>query len=212
MRILGVLSTCALFLCLIASSPGYAQQRQNDKPQVPDASKPQAQEEQKPKDNDRMKDQEKAQTKEDKKAQKEEEKNAKREEKRQQDEMNAGRQENRQHPEANRPEDKQQREQHQASNRPDMARNDHRGGGRHIPDDQFRAHFGRQHTFHVQRTQIVNVSQPVIVYGGYSFQLVETWPAEWSYDDDCYIDYVDDQYYLFDVLHPGIRIAVIVVS
>ena len=72
--------------------------------------------------------------------------------------------------------------------------------------------FGREHHFHVDRTRVVNVSQPVVVYGGYSFQLVDAWPAEWSYDDDCYIDYVDDGYYLFDVRHPGIRIAVFVVE
>lgn len=84
--------------------------------------------------------------------------------------------------------------------------------GKRIPDDRFRSNFGRQHHFHVDRTRIVNVSQPVVVYGGYSFQLVDAWPADWSYDDDCYIDYVDDGYYLFDVMHPGIRIAVFVIE
>lgn len=81
-----------------------------------------------------------------------------------------------------------------------------------IPEDQFRAHFGREHHFHVDRTRVVNQSQPVVVYEGYSFQLVDPWPAEWSYDDDCYIDYVDDGYYLFDVAHPGIRIAVVIMG
>lgn len=84
--------------------------------------------------------------------------------------------------------------------------------GKHIPDGKFRAHFGRQHTFRVQRTQVINVSQPVVVYGGYSFQLVEAWPADWGFDDNCYIDYVDGEYFLFDVLHPSIRIAVFVVG
>ena len=58
----------------------------------------------------------------------------------------------------------------------------------------------------------MNVSQPIVVYGGYQFQLVDAWPADWSYDDDCYIDYVDDGYYLFDVMHPGMRIAVFVIE
>jgi hypothetical protein len=84
--------------------------------------------------------------------------------------------------------------------------------GKRIPDDRFRSNFGRQHHFHVERSRVVNVSQPVVVYGGYSFQLVDAWPADWSYDDDCYIDYVDDGYYLFDVMHPGMRIAVFVVE
>ena len=28
---------------------------------------------------------------------------------------------------------------------------------------------------------------------------------------NCYIDYIDGEYFLFDLLHPGIRIAVFVV-
>jgi hypothetical protein len=84
--------------------------------------------------------------------------------------------------------------------------------GRHIPDQQFRTSFGQQHRFHVRREQIVNSPQPVIVYGGYNFQLMEPWPSEWSYDDDVYIDYVDDGYYLFDPIHPSFRIAVFVIE
>jgi hypothetical protein len=64
----------------------------------------------------------------------------------------------------------------------------------------------------VQRNEIVNVQQPVIVYGGYSWELAEPWPSDWSYDDDCYIDEDDGEYFLFDVMHPGIRIAVFIVG
>ena len=86
--------------------------------------------------------------------------------------------------------------------------------GRRIPEDRFRASFGREHHFHVDRDRIYNQQQPVIVYGGYSFQLVDVWPADWAYTDDCYIDYDDvaDQYYLYDAYHPGLRIAVIVIE
>ena len=37
-------------------------------------------------------------------------------------------------------------------------------------------------------------------------------PAEWTYDDDCYVDYVDGEYFLFDLRHPGVRIALMVVE
>jgi flagellar motor protein MotB len=84
-----------------------------------------------------------------------------------------------------------------------------RGGGR-IPDDKFRAHFGRQHTFKVQKNTIVG-GQPRFQYGGYSFTLVDAWPAGWAYTDDCYVDYVDGEYFLFDLLHPGVQIALVVV-
>jgi hypothetical protein len=101
----------------------------------------------------------------------------------------------------------------------DHADRDHEGRpasaqqhGQRIPEDKFRAHFGREHHFHVERARVVNQSQPVVMYEGYSFEMVDPWPADWSYDDDCYIDYVDNDYYLFDVAHPGIRIAVIVLG
>ena len=93
-------------------------------------------------------------------------------------------------------------------------RSEGRGRGRHIPDDRFRASFGREHHFHVDRDRVYNQQQPVVVYGGYSFQLVDTWPSDWAYTDDCYIDYddVDAQYYLYDAYHPGMRIAVFVIE
>jgi hypothetical protein len=78
-----------------------------------------------------------------------------------------------------------------------------------IPDDKFRAHFGRSHTFRAQ-TVIVQ-GRPQFQYGGYSFTLVDPWPVGWAYSDDCYIDYIDGEYFLFDLLHPGVRIAVTVV-
>jgi DNA mismatch repair ATPase MutL len=82
----------------------------------------------------------------------------------------------------------------------------------HIPDQKFHAQFGRSHTFHPSRPVVVQGGQQGIVYGGYSFVFVDAWPAEWSYDDDCYVDYVDGEYFVFDVLHPGVRIALFVVE
>jgi hypothetical protein len=82
------------------------------------------------------------------------------------------------------------------------------GKGGHIPDDKFRAHFGRSHTF-AARTVIVS-GQPQFQYSGYTFELVDPWPQGWAYTDDCYIDYIDGEYFLFDLLHPGVRIAVTV--
>jgi hypothetical protein len=84
------------------------------------------------------------------------------------------------------------------------------GKGGHIPDDKFRANFGRSHTFVVQRTTVVQ-GQSGFVYGGYSFGFVDPWPADWAYTDDCYVDYIDGEYFLFDLLHPGVRIALFVV-
>jgi len=80
----------------------------------------------------------------------------------------------------------------------------------HIPDDKFHAQFGRSHTFVVQRPVVVE-GGPGFFYGGYSFVFVDPWPSDWDYADDCYVDYIDGEYFLFDLRHPGMRIAVMVV-
>ena len=91
-----------------------------------------------------------------------------------------------------------------------QASNAHPGGKNgHIPDDKFRAHFGRGHTFNAKT--VIVAGQPQFSYGGYTFELVDAGPVAWAYTDDCYIDYIDGEYFLFDLLHPDIRIAVFVV-
>lgn len=84
-----------------------------------------------------------------------------------------------------------------------------RGGGGHIPDDKFRSSFGRQHTFVVNRP--TSGGQPQFQYGGYSFNVIDAWPADWSYSDQVYVDYVDGQYFLYDLAHPGVTVAIVVV-
>jgi hypothetical protein len=103
------------------------------------------------------------------------------------------------------------REQGQAQNQS----NDHAQGnmgrrGGHIPDDKFRASFGRQHTFKVQRLAVAE-GQSTFQYGGYSFALIDVWPTGWAYTDDCYVDFIDGDYYLIDLVHPDIRLAIVVV-
>ena len=81
--------------------------------------------------------------------------------------------------------------------------------GQRIPDDKFRANFGRQHTFRVQ-TQVVQ-GQPRFQYSGYWFSLANPWPGDWAYTDDCYVDYIDGEYVLIDLRHPGVEIPLVVV-
>jgi hypothetical protein len=79
-------------------------------------------------------------------------------------------------------------------------------GGR-IPEDRFRANFGRQHTFQVGRPVIV-AGAPRFQYGGYWFVIVQPWPVGWAYTDVVYIDYIDGGYYLLSPVHPGIQISI----
>jgi DNA mismatch repair ATPase MutL len=77
-----------------------------------------------------------------------------------------------------------------------------------IPPEKFQSNFGSQHRFHVHQLADGRRFQ----HGGYWFELVEVWPADWSYDDDCYIEEDADDYYIVDLFHPGVRISVIVVE
>jgi hypothetical protein len=76
---------------------------------------------------------------------------------------------------------------------------------RHVPDEKFRAQIGREHHFHVARSEDRRIS-----YGGYYFTYGEAWPSGWDYNDDVYIDYGDGQYYLIDLRHPGVRLLLVV--
>jgi len=78
--------------------------------------------------------------------------------------------------------------------------------GQKIPDDKFRSHFGRQHTFRVKTTVVEG--QRRFQYRGYWFALANPWPGDWAYTDDCYIDYIDGECVLIDLLHPEVEIPV----
>jgi hypothetical protein len=79
-----------------------------------------------------------------------------------------------------------------------------------IPDAQFHAHFGREHTFRVGHPVIVE-GHPRFQYGGYWFGFGEPWPVGWAYTDDVYVDFIDGQYYLIDPVHPGVRLVLNIV-
>jgi len=113
---------------------------------------------------------------------------------------------------------KQQKEQaKRENNRPPQEQNAPRDNhkqagaqskGQRIPPEKFRASFGREHHFRVARRSEDRRFQ----FGGYWFEVVEVWPAGWSFDDDCYIEEDGDDYYLVDIVHPEIRVLVVVVS
>jgi len=90
-----------------------------------------------------------------------------------------------------------------------------RGGyrGYRIPQERFRAHFGREHWFRVHTVPVVVVGgHPRFQYGGFWFSMVDPWPEYWSHTwyetDDVYVDYVNDGYYMYNRRHPGVAIAI----
>jgi hypothetical protein len=82
------------------------------------------------------------------------------------------------------------------------------GHGR-IPDDRFRASFGRGHTFHVNRSDFAGGSRR-FQYGGFWFAMVNPWPAAWLYTDNVYVDYINGGYFLCDPVHPGVYLSITV--
>jgi Ni/Co efflux regulator RcnB len=85
--------------------------------------------------------------------------------------------------------------------------NDRHEEHRRIKEEHFRRRFGREHHFAVRHVTVVE-GRPRFAYGGYRFAIVQPWPVGWAYADDVYIDLIDGEYYLFNLRHPGVRVAV----
>jgi hypothetical protein len=113
--------------------------------------------------------------------------------------------------------EKRQKEQtKKEKNRPSEQTTSEAGGnkpqtskkGQRIPPEKFHATFGREHRFKVA----ARPDERRFQYGGYWFEVVEVWPAGWSFDDECYLEDDGDDYYLVDFVHPEMRVLVIVVT
>jgi Ni/Co efflux regulator RcnB len=103
-----------------------------------------------------------------------------------------------------------QEERHDERHDEHVEKRDEHVAQRRIADEHFRSRFGRDHHFAVRHVTVVG-GERRFAYGGYNFAFGQPWPSGWRYTDDCYIDFVDGAYYLFNVRHPGVRIAVNVV-
>jgi hypothetical protein len=90
-----------------------------------------------------------------------------------------------------------------------------RGGynGYRIPQERYRSYFGPQHWFRISgRPFMAYGGYPRFQYEGYWITLLDPWPEYWSNDwydnDDVYIDYGNDGYYMFNRRDPGVAIAI----
>lgn len=85
-------------------------------------------------------------------------------------------------------------------------------GGYCVPEPQFRRHFGDLNTFRLRARPVIYGGYPRFRYNGFWILIVDPWPEfwleDWYLDDDLYIDYRLDGYYLFSRRHPGISLAV----
>ena len=218
-----LLSTGVLILLLGAVVPAFAQERHEEEAKAPkqaEQAKPEKQakpaKEQQPKSQQHQaKQQQQGQQKQEKaqqqqakgqeKQQKAQQQQAKGQEKQQKAEQPKAM--SRQEGSSPRP---QRTAQDEARQRAEPAlRLSARGQGR-IPDDRFRANFGRGHEFRIGSPTMVD-GYSRFQYGGFWFGFVQPWPDGWYYTDDVYIDYIDGEYFVLNPYYPGVRIAISVV-
>ena len=197
MKIIGFTSTAILSLLLGIAAPAYAQHEQQgekqDHPQQQESkhgqAKPQQQQAQQQQRQDRNNRQQQAQQRGNERSQRTQER---------------------------------QRVQHSAwqQHRSQRWDSDHRNwqqrGGYHgyrIPDDRYRGYFGQDHGFRIYGLPFMVVGgYPRFQYQGYWINLVDPWPDYWGNDwydnDDVYVAYVDNGYYLYNRRYPNVGLAI----
>ena len=120
------------------------------------------------------------------------------------------------------PAQEQQRVQHSAwqQHRSQHWESDHRnwqqrGGyrGYRIPDDRYREYFGQGHGFRIYGLPFQLVGgYPRFRHQGYWLSAVDPWPEYWGNDwydnDDVYVTYEDNGYYLYNRGYPNVGIAI----
>lgn len=78
------------------------------------------------------------------------------------------------------------------------------GQSARIPDDRYKANFGREHTFRVSQAEYGNRR---FQYGGYWFGFAGAWPSNWLYTQNVFVVDIGGVYYLCNPTYPGVNIA-----
>lgn len=238
MNAIGITSTAILSLLLGIAVPAYAQDQQGEKHREPEKQSPPEkqgkQQEAKPEQRqEQAKQQDHAQQpqRQDQNKQQDHAKQPQRQDQnkpQQRAEQQQQNQNNQQHAQQQRGNEQPRRtqEQHRVQqsawqdHRSQRWDSDHRtwqqrGGynGYRIPDDRYRGYFGQDHGFRIYGLPFMVVGgYPRFQYEGYWISLVDPWPEYWGNDwydnDDVYVAYVDNGYYLYNRRYPNVGIAI----
>jgi hypothetical protein len=120
------------------------------------------------------------------------EKPAKQEEKNAQENRNA------------KPEEKNTRQEQQRTPEAKPGKQERHASAGRIPDDRYKANFGREHSFRVSEGDYRNHR---FQYGGYWFGFAAPWPSNWLYTQDVYVVEIGGVYYLCNPVYPGVNVA-----
>jgi hypothetical protein len=225
MKRIGVLGTAALLLLLGSSASAYARQEQHEQEAKPE-SKPEAKPENKPEAKPAKQEEAKPAKQEAAKPEKQQEgqpakqeasKPVKQEQTKPAKQEAAAKPEKQQEAKGQPAQAKSNVQQHaqrtpaeeQKQRAVPALRLSVRGSAR-IPDDRFRANFGREHEFVISQPEMVG-GYSRFQYGGFWFGFVQPWPVGWYYTDDVYVDYIDGGYYLYNPYYPDARVSISVV-
>ena len=180
MKLVGIIGTAVLSLTLGAAAPVYAQQEERGQ-------------------QDEHSQQEDKKVQQDKPSQ-QEEKHAQPEDKRAQQEKPA-QQEEKHAQQEQKPQQETPAAQHEQQAQ--------RAEGNHgrIPDDRYKANFGREHTFRVNQGDF---NSHRFQYGGYWFGVSAPWPNNWLYTQQVYVIDINGVYYLCNPAYPGVNVELIV--
>ena len=187
MKLVGIIGTAVLALTLGTAAPVYAQQEER------------GQQDEHAQQEDKKVQQDKPAQQEEKRAQPEEKK-AQQEKPAQQDEKHA--QQDEKHAQQ---EQKPQQEKPAAQHEQQAQRAE--GNHGRIPDDRYKANFGREHTFRVNQGDFNNRR---FQYGGYWFGFAAAWPSNWLYTQDVFVVEINGVYYLCNPMYPGVNVELIV--
>jgi len=199
MKLVGIIGTAVLSLTLGAAAPVYAQQeergQQDEHAQQEDKKvqqdKPAQQEEKRAQPEEKKTQQEKPAQQEEKHAQQEQK--PQQERPAQQDEKHA--------------QQEQKPQQERPAAQPEQQGQRAEGNHGRIPDDRYKANFGREHTFRVNQGDF---NDHRFQYGGYWFGFAAPWPNNWLYTQDVFVVEINGVYYLCNPMYPGVNVELIV--
>jgi hypothetical protein len=190
MKLVGAISAAVLSLALGVATPAFTQDQRE-------------QEEQKAKPAENEKKGQPAKVT--KQEEKQQEKNTKPEEKNARTEKNSRQEEKNAQPEKNtRPAEKNAKQEQPRTQEARPGKQEQHASGGRIPDDRYRANFGREHSFRVSEGDYRNHR---FQYGGYWFGVVDPWPSNWLYTENVYVIEIDGVYYLCNPMYPGVNIV-----